>query len=44
LHNVGDIYEIDGQKFKITDAKTVTNDDGSTVTTETAEPVKEGQE
>jgi hypothetical protein len=42
LHNIGDIYEIDGQKFKITDVKTVTND-GSTVTTETAEPVEEGQ-
>jgi hypothetical protein len=42
--NIGDIYEIDGQKYKVTNIKTTTYDDGSTVTTETAEPVEEGQE
>jgi hypothetical protein len=44
LHNIGDIYEVDGQKYKVTDVKTVIHDDSSTVTTETAEPVEEGQE
>ena len=40
MHNVGYIYEIDGQKFKVTDVKTVINDDGSTIITETAELVE----